>query len=116
LYLRFAFRFFFLAMPHPKSGEKFMPRLSHPDNKDIDQGPATDIGGGYHRIKFVRRSPLSGKMHEQVMCIIPADLDRWRSGGQLIQNALPYLSNGEREFLMTGIPEIEFDAEFGGDE
>ena len=40
------------------------------------------------------------------------DLNRWHVGGVLIQDAMPYLSAGEREFLKTEICETCFDAMF----
>ena len=40
------------------------------------------------------------------------DLRRWE-GGELIQNAMPYLSAGEREILISGICGRCFDEMFG---
>ena len=40
---------------------------------------------------------------------------KW-TNGELVQNAFPYLSSGEREFLMTGLTELEFDELFGNDD
>jgi hypothetical protein len=38
------------------------------------------------------------------------------AAGELIQNAFPHLSAGEREFIKTGITDEEWDELFGGDE
>jgi hypothetical protein len=43
------------------------------------------------------------------------DLKRWE-GGELIQDAMPYLSAGERELLISGICETCFDKIFGSEE
>jgi len=42
-----------------------------------------------------------------------ADYDAWQKG-KLIQNAMPYLTPSEREFLMTGITAEEWDNVFKG--
>ena len=44
-----------------------------------------------------------------------ADLDSW-IGGELIQNAMPYLSADEREILISGVCGTCFDNMFGGGE
>ena len=49
-----------------------------------------------------RLSPLNGKCVEMIMEIDPIDYQKWVDGA-LIQDALPYLTADEREFLMTGI-------------
>jgi hypothetical protein len=36
--------------------------------------------------------------------------------GELLQNAFPHLSAGEREFIKTGITDEEWDELFAGDE
>ena len=62
---------------------------------------------------FTRRSPLSGKEHTKDIPVTPerwADYKARRSG--MIQDAFPDLTPGEREFLMTGITEDEWDLLF----
>ncbi len=49
------------------------------------------------------------------MKVNPEDYARWEAG-ELIQVAMPYLSEGEREFLISGFCEPCFDAMFGEDE
>lgn len=56
------------------------------------------------------------------MIIIYQPVDRisqsyynWQNGGMLIQEAFPYLTNDEREFLLTGIVPQEWDEIFPPD-
>jgi hypothetical protein len=37
---------------------------------------------------------------------------RWTVQGNMVQDAFPFLSSGEREFLMTGITDDEWDQLF----
>lgn len=46
------------------------------------------------------RCPLCGKIHV-VKNVLESDLDRWQNG-ELIQNAMPYLSATEREEMISG--------------
>ena len=43
------------------------------------------------------------------------DLDSWQNG-ELIQNAMPYLSADDREVLISGVCGTCFDNMFGGEE
>jgi hypothetical protein len=60
-------------------------------------------------------SLISGKISTRILRMTKDQYDRW-FGGTLIQDALPHLTPMEREFLMTGMTEAEWDAEFGNDE
>lgn len=40
-------------------------------------------------------------------------IDDWLYNGSMIQRAMPYMSPGDREMFMTGMPEKEFDDLFG---
>ena len=42
-------------------------------------------------------------------------LQRWSIGSDLIQNLAPYLSEDEREFIMTGVTKEEWDSNFEGE-
>ena len=42
-----------------------------------------------------------------------SDLERWRNKEASIQTAFPYLSASDREFIMTGITDDEWEATFG---
>ena len=55
-----------------------------------------------------RRSIMSGKVHELDLDITTEQISRWDAGG-LIQDVMPHLTPEEREFLMTGITEEEWD-------
>ena len=63
-------------------------------------------------IIVTRTSPFSGKQNTRDIELDMADYESWASGKQLIQNALPYLSPDDREFLMTGITPEEFNGLF----
>jgi hypothetical protein len=67
------------------------------------------------RIQFVRRSPFTGQENSMILEVDPVDLEAWENG-ELIQNAMPYLSADEREFIKTGITPDEWDSMFGGEE
>ena len=59
-----------------------------------------------------QRSPFTGESHTRVINMTPKAYLLWREKRVLIQNALPHLTPGEREFLMTGITDEEWDNEF----
>lgn len=67
----------------------------------------------------VRRSMLSGKTHSMELPISEEEFDRcfdaWQNG-TLIQEAFPMLDASQREFIMTGITDEEWDATYGEDE
>ena len=63
-------------------------------------------------IAVTRTSQLTGIRHTLTLRMAHADYIRWQEG-VLIQNALPYLTPDEREFLMTGITADEWDSAFG---
>lgn len=65
-------------------------------------------------MKVTRKSVVSGLEHTVEMDITPQQLRLVESRAMLIQDAVPHLSPSEREFLMTGITEDEWDATFGG--
>jgi len=62
--------------------------------------------------QFTRVSSATGLTHTREMKLNVEDFDAWQSG-TLIQDAMPYLSPGDREFLMTGITPEEWDDLFG---
>ena len=63
--------------------------------------------------KFVRRSALTDKVSSMMIDVSYAQVVAWENGGELIQNAMPNLTDNEREFLMTGITPEEWDDMFG---
>lgn len=67
---------------------------------------------------LVRRiSPLSGP-HTMDLPVTQEQLDRYYSGGGLIQDVFPDLTKAQREFLMTGYTEEDWARMFppGSDE
>ena len=56
-----------------------------------------------------RRSPFSGAVNQMNLSITEEQIRSWQNG-TLIQHAMPHLSAGQREFLLTGITEEEWDA------
>jgi hypothetical protein len=66
-------------------------------------------------IKVARQSPFTGKLNVMKLNISEQEytrrLEKWM-GGELIQNAFPMLSAGEREFIKTGITPKEWDEMF----
>jgi hypothetical protein len=65
-------------------------------------------------MKIEKRSPFSGDVNTMLLLIDPADYAKWAQGA-LIQNAMPYLTNSEREFLITGITPDEWAEAFSED-
>lgn len=63
-------------------------------------------------MNITRRSILSGIERTMDIPVTSEQLALWHSG-TLIQDAMPNLSNAEREFIMTGVTKEEWDAEFG---
>ena len=55
-----------------------------------------------------RKSMISGKTTYRELDITQEQLDQWEEGA-FIQDVFPYLSIGDREFIMTGITEEEWD-------
>ena len=58
-----------------------------------------------------RKSPLTGEVNSMEIKMDPADYLAWKQG-ELIQNALPYLSADEREFIKTGITPSDWETMF----
>lgn len=64
-------------------------------------------------MKVTRRSQLSGIERTREIDVTDEQLERWRKGA-LIQDAMPHLTDDEREFIMTGIIQSEWDEAFKG--
>lgn len=64
---------------------------------------------------FIRRSPISQKVHSMTFNMSQDEFDvrfeKWNKGA-LIQEAFSNLTANEREFIMTGITPEEFDKTF----
>ena len=57
---------------------------------------------------ITRKSPFSGKWVTKEINVTQGQLDAWERG-VFIQNAMPNLTDGEREFIKTGISDEEWD-------
>ena len=66
-------------------------------------------------MKITRTSPFTGKVNTMDIAVTEDQLARWE-GGELIQRAMPNLSPSEREFIMTGITNDEWDSVSVGEE
>jgi len=64
-------------------------------------------------VKIKRMSPFSKTVNELDLDITSEQLWRWQHGSELIQNVFPHLTPDEREFLLTGITEAEWNTTFG---
>ena len=67
-------------------------------------------------LELKRRSSISGKMNTRMLPITQEQVNEWVDKGTLIQDAFPWLDNNEREFLLSGATEEEWDELFGEDE
>jgi hypothetical protein len=59
-------------------------------------------------MKITRTSMLTGDQNSRELSVTQSDLDRYY-GGLLLQDAFPYLSADDREFIKTGITTAEWD-------
>ena len=62
-------------------------------------------------MKITKVSLISGKEHTLEIPVTIEQLAKWQMGG-LIQNVMPHLPPHQREFLMTGITEEEWNELF----
>lgn len=60
-------------------------------------------------ITIRKQSILTGEIHVRELPILPEQYFHWKTHDILIQDAFPNLTPGQREFLMTGITEEEWD-------
>lgn len=68
-------------------------------------------------MKISRRSPRTGNINVMDLDITDAQLAELQSPGRrAIQEIVPNLSNAEREFLLTGYTQEDWDAIFPPDE
>lgn len=64
---------------------------------------------------FTRKSMISHKEHSLEIDITENDWEIYKESGHFIQNSFPDLTAGEREFLLTGITQEEWDETFSED-
>lgn len=60
---------------------------------------------------ITKKSVLTGKEHTLDIPVTPDQLEKWHNG-MVIQCAMPNLTAGQREFLMSGITDEEWDKAF----
>ena len=64
---------------------------------------------------ITRVSMVSGKERSMNLPITYEQLELWQNG-VTIQNAMPHLTASEREFILTGITDTEWDDAFGDED
>ena len=62
-------------------------------------------------MKITRTSPLTGETATKEIDVTAAQIAAWE-GGELAQNAFPDASPSEREFIMTGFTNYEWNEMF----
>lgn len=62
-------------------------------------------------MQITRVSLISGIERTREIDVTQAQIDAWQSG-TLIQKAMPNLSDDDREFMLTGITQDEWDEAF----
>ena len=67
------------------------------------------------QIEITRRSQLSGITRTMSLPVTHDQLAAWRAGA-LAQNVFTNLTPSQREFVMTGITDEEWQEAFGGEE
>lgn len=67
-------------------------------------------------MKITRTSTLSGIERTLDIPVDPEHLILWQSGSMPIQDAMPYLSDDDREFIISGITSQEWDCAFEPEE
>lgn len=72
---------------------------------------STIAADGKANYAVTRASIMTQKRHTMNITMNMEDFRKWQNG-KLIQDAFPYLTPDEREFLKTGITPEEWDATF----
>lgn len=67
-------------------------------------------------MKITRRSAFTGRLHTREIAVTGEQLDRLASTSEPIQKVLPHLSSADREFLITGATEQEWQVFVAGGE
>jgi len=63
-------------------------------------------------MNITRTSPLTGEIATKDINVTPAQISAWE-GGELAQSAFPNADTDEREFIMTGYTDYDWNAMFG---
>lgn len=67
-------------------------------------------------IRLRKVSRITGELNEMDLPITKQRLEDWYRSNVLIQDAFPELGANQREFLITGVTQAEWDAAFGEDD
>ena len=62
-------------------------------------------------MEITRKSAFTGRVRTRTLQVTHEQLAQWEAG-ELIQVAMPQLTDDEREFLQTGATQEEWDAMF----
>ena len=63
-------------------------------------------------MQITRKSMMSGITRTLDLPVTPKQMADWKYGGVLIQDAMPHLSMADKEFIMTGVTDAEWQQEF----
>lgn len=63
-------------------------------------------------MRITRKSVITGIERTRDIPVNPEDYIAWQKYDMSIQDAMPYLSYSDREFILTGITSQEWDAAF----
>lgn len=88
-----------------------LPDLPVKSVEDQINQTAEDAVNWEKNMEITRKSMMSGVTRTRDLPITAAQLEAWRNGA-LVQNAFPNLSPSDREFLMTGMTDEEWDKAF----
>jgi hypothetical protein len=64
---------------------------------------------------ITRKSILTGKVRTLDIPVTQEQLDLWEDQYKLIQDVMPHLTPGQREFILTGATDEEWDTTFAED-
>lgn len=67
------------------------------------------------QVTITRQSRISGKINKRTVPATPEQFDAWKAGA-LAQDAFPFCSAEDREFIISGITPEEWKATFGEEE
>ena len=67
-------------------------------------------------MKIAKQSQITGIVHTMELDITAEQLWNYENGYGLIQDVFPNLTSSEREFLMTGVTDDEWNQMFGEEE
>jgi len=62
-----------------------------------------------------KQSVLTNEWHTMDLPITPKEIVTWQSG-ELIQNVWPHLTPSQRQFIMSGVSEAEWEKAFGDED